>query len=443
MHLSGQTAELTTLLGPVQGETLRSPVLSEHWLIYTSDRGGIDSIWALNRKDGRRYRVSQRPFGNYFIVLDEYRQRLLSTDYQAGGHALVEHPWTESMQPGQHWIAHDDVRQLEPYIDPLSKPAESISVDAGEAKRFRHWSGDWRPNSWLLTADNQAIALNLHNTNLLNTLTTDLSLGYNWAAQTPTGRVALDWRRYWPVISFTADQRPDASLSRLNTETRLTLSVPLQQTRGIARVGVEPSLGVSYLTSSDLDSNASAEATFVSTGLSGYWAMQPAHRDLQSPAAIAPSVQYDTQLNSGGYQLYLSNTVQTGGLADNHHITFSGQWQRREAEFEGSSRLPDSVVFDPAPSSRTMATSRANYRFSLGPVDQSLGRLWYIRSLNLAFDARLQIRDDEQRSAYGIQLSAPSNVLRNSRLRLEPTASVYYRPDQADWVPVFGITLGG
>lgn len=90
-----------------------------------------------------------------------------------------------------------------------------------------------------------------------------------------------------------------------------------------------------------------------------------------------------------------------------------------------------------------MAKSRANYQFSLGPVDASLDRLLYLRSMTLAFDARVQYRDGKPRSAYGVQLSAPSNVLRNSRLRLLPTASVYYRPAQDHWVPTLSLTLGG
>ncbi|MEX2321135.1 MAG: hypothetical protein WD668_07260, partial [Saccharospirillum sp.] len=311
------------------------------------------------------------------------------------------------------------------------------------AKRFRQAPGDWLPNSWLLSADNQAVSLNLYNTNLMNTLSTTIRLGYNWEADSPTGSLALDWRRYWPVVSFSVNQQPDSDLTRIDTETRLALSVPLQQTRGVARVGLEPSLGITHLTAQAIDTDASAEASFIEAGLSGYWAHQAAPRDLQAPIAIAPAALLDTQLDTGGYQLALSNSVQVPGLADNHHFSISGQWQRRDADFTGSSRIPTSVVFEAVPVTREMANSRANYQFSLGPVDAALGRLLYLRSLTLAFDAQVQYRDEEQQSAYGVQLSAPSNVLRNSRLRLVPTASVYYRPEQADWLPTLSLTLGG
>lgn len=443
MHWSSQTGQLRTLAGPVQGETWRSPVQANDWVLYTSDRGGIDSLWALDPASGARYRITQRPFGSYFIVWDERQQRLLSTDYQANGHALVEHPWQTESGPQAHWVAEAGVAPQKPYIAPLAQPVDPVQVDTGPAKRFRHAPGDWLPNSWLLSADNQAVSLNLHNTNLLNTLTTDISLGYNWEADTPTGSLALDWRRYWPVVSFSMDQRPDSDLNRIDTETRLALSIPLQQTRGITRVGLEPSLGFTYLTARATDTNASAEASFIEAGLSGYWAQQAAPRDLQAPVAIAPEALLDTQLDTGGYQLALSNIVHIPGFADNHHFSLSGQWQRRDADFTGSSRIPASVVFDPAPVTREMANSRASYQFSLGPVDAALGRLLYLRSLTLAFDARVQYRDDQQRSAYGVQLSAPSNLLRNSRIRLVPTASVYYRPGQADWVPTLSLTLGG
>ncbi|WP_028671265.1 TolB family protein [Saccharospirillum impatiens] len=443
MHWSDQTGVLRALTQPVQGETWRSPVQAGDWVLYTSDRGGIDSLWALNPTNGERYRISQRPFGNYFIAWDETRQRLISTDYQANGHALVEHPWRGGTGPQPHWVAEAEVATIEPYVAPLSAPVDAVQTDADPARAFRHATGDWLPNSWLLSADNQAVSLNLHNTNLMNTLTTDLTLGYNWEADIPTGALALDWRRHWPVVSVSIEQYPDSDQNRVDTDTRLAVSVPLQQTRGTARVGLEPSLGISYLTARAMDSNASAEASFVEAGLSGYWAHQAAPRDLQAPVAIAPAARLDTQLDTGGYQLALSNTLHIPGFADNHHISISGQWQRRDADFTGSSRIPASPVFDAAAVTRDMATSRANYQFSLGPVDAALGRLLYLRSLTLAFDARVQYRDDEQRSAYGVQLSVPSNVLRNSRLRLVPTASVYYRPEQADWVPTLSLTLGG
>ncbi|MEX0624828.1 MAG: hypothetical protein WD251_13055 [Saccharospirillum sp.] len=437
MQWSSQTGQLRALTEPVQGETWRSPVQANDWVLYTSDRGGIDSLWALDPNSGARYRISRRPFGNYFIVWDEGQQRLLSTDYQANGHALIEHPWSGDSPPQAHWVAEADVAPQEPDIAPLAQPVESLQVDAGPAKRFRQAPGDWLPNSWLLSADNQAVSLNLYNTNLMNTLSTTIRLGYNREADTPTGSLALDWRRYWPVVSFSVNQQPDSDLTRIDTETRLALSIPLQQTRGVARVGLEPSLGITH------NSNASAEASFIEAGLSGYWTHQAAPRDLQAPIAMAPAALLDTQLDTGGHQLALSNSVQIPGLADNHHFSISGQWQRRDADFTGSSRIPASIVFDPAPVTRDMATSRANYQFSLGPVDAALGRLLYLRSLTLAFDAQVQYRDEEQRSAYGVQLSAPSNVLRNSRLRLVPTASVYYRPEQADWVPTISLTLGG
>ncbi len=443
MHWSGHTGQLRTLAGPVQGETWRSPVQASDWVLYTSDRGGIDSLWALDPASGARYRISQRPFGNYFIVWDKEQQRLLSTDYQANGHALVEHPWQAAPGPQAHWVAEADVAPQAAYIAPLAQPVEPVQVNAGPAERFSYARGDWLPNSWLLSADNQAATLNLYNTNLMNTLSTAISLGYNWEVDTPTGSLALDWRRYWPVVSFSVEQQPDTALNRIDTETRLAFSIPLQQTRGVARVGLEPSLGITHLNASAIDSNTSTEASFIEAGLSGYWAHQAAPRDLQAPIAIAPSALLDTQLDTGGYQLALSNTVQIPGLADNHHFSLSGQWQRRDPDFTGSSRIPASPVFESAPVTPDMATSRANYQFSLGPVDAALGRLLYLRSLTLAFDARVQYRDDEQRSAYGVQLSAPSNVLRNSRLRLVPTASVYYRPEQADWVPTLSLTLGG
>ena len=443
MHWSSHTGQLRTLAGPVQGETWRSPVQANDWVLYTSDRGGIDSLWALDPASGARYRISQRPFGNYFIVWDEEQQRLLSTDYQANGHALVEHPWQAAPGPQAHWVAEADVAPQEPYIAPLAQPVDPEQVNAGPAERFHYAPGDWLPNSWLLSADNQAATLNLYNTNLMNTLSTAISLGYNWEADTPTGSLALDWRRYWPVVSFSVEQQPGTDLNRIDTETRLALSLPLQQTRGVARVGLEPSLGITHLSATAIDSNASAEASFIEAGLSGYWAHRAAPRDLQAPIAIAPAVQLDTQLDTGGFQLALSNTVHIPGLADNHHFSISGQWQRREPDFTGSSRIATSPVFESAPITRDMATSRANYQFSLGPVDAALGRWLYLRSLTLAFDARVQYRGEEQRSAYGVQLSAPSNVLRNSRLRLMPTASVYYRPEQADWVPTLSLTLGG
>lgn len=443
MHWSGQTGQLRTLAGPVQGETWRSPVQANDWVLYTSDRGGIDSLWALDTASGARYRISQRPFGNYFIVWDEQQQRLLSTDYQANGHALVEHPWPGESQPQAHWVPEADVAPLDPYIAPLAQPVAPVQVDAGPAERFRYAPGDWLPNSWLLSADNQAAAINLYNTNLMNTLSTSISLGYNWEADTPTGSLALNWRRYWPVVSLSAEQQPDADLNRIDTETRLALSVPLQQTRGVARMGLEPSLGITHLSATAIDSNASADASFIEAGLSGYWAHQAAPRDLQAPIAIAPTALLDTQLDTGGFQLALSNSVQIPGLADNHHFSISGQWQRRDPDFTGNSRIPTSPVFESAPVTLNMAASRANYQFSLGPVDAALGRLLYLRSLTLAFDARVQYRDEEQRSAYGVQLSAPSNVFRNSRLRLVPTASVYYRPEQTDWVPTLSLTLGG
>jgi hypothetical protein len=89
-----------------------------------------------------------------------------------------------------------------------------------------------------------------------------------------------------------------------------------------------------------------------------------------------------------------------------------------------------------------MVLNQINDQFSLGPVDASLACFWYLSSLTLAFDAQVLYRDDQEQSACGVQLSAPSNVLRNNWLRLVPEASVYYRPERVDWVHVLCVSLG-
>lgn len=441
MHWQPDAARLTALTEPVRGESLRSPVLTPHWLLYTSDARGLDAVWALNRDTGKRYQVTQRPFGNYYVNLDTENQLLVFSDYTADGHQLVSLPWPETGTPDPAWLAQESA-PLNPtdFSAALNRPVSKSGTHSdAQPEPYNRWAQAWNLNSWLVDGDNEQIVLNLHSNNLLNTLTIDTFAGFHWDEGTPIGGVSLNWRRWWPVLSLSADRTISQEDETLDHRLALDVSVPLSSTQDLWTRSITPNVGVSHTDRQSTRNDSDRHSTLVSAGLLFNQTHEPAMRDLQAPLAFDTQYAFDWETQTETAQHYTNSRLQLPGFIANHHLTFTGQWQAQETGFTGTSRYQSPAVFTELDSETLDA--RANYRFSLGPVNRSLGRLWYLRSLELGFDARWMRGEDHDHSAFGVQLTTPSNVLRNSYLRLDPTFGLYYRPTTEDLAWTLTFTL--
>lgn len=439
-----ESGRLTPLTGPVKGESLRSPQWSAPWLVYTSDRGGLDAVWALHRETGARYQLSQRPFGNYFVNLDRTNGRLVFSDYTANGHQVVALPWPDD-GPGADWLASGAaLGRPTAYSAPLHRPAPKPGErPEAEPEPYSRWANAWNLNTWQLAGDSDELALNLHSNNLLNTLTVDTYAGVHWEEGTPIAGVSVNWRRWWPVIGASADRSVSDEDDTLDHKVALDLSLPLTATRDLWTTSVTPNLGVSHTDRTSTLDDADWQSTLFSTGLSLSRVHEAALRDLQSPLAFSTRYDLDWETRTERLQQYNASQLHLPGVAANHHLTLTGQWQDRQEGFTGPGRYLKPAVFTSLDPGSPALDARLNYRFSLGPVDLALGRIWYQRSLELGFDARWMRGADDDHSALGVQLTAPSNLLRNSILRFDPTFGFYYRPTTEDLAWTFGFTLGG
>ncbi|GGX67357.1 TolB family protein [Saccharospirillum salsuginis] len=438
-------ARLTQLTGPVKGESLRSPQWSDHWLVYTSDRSGLDAVWALNRDTGERYQLTQRPFGNYYVNLDTSNNRLVFSDYTADGHRLVSLPWPGERDAGDGWRAAEAVQaQPTAYSAPLYRPVPQPGEEPDtKPEPYNRWAHAWNLNSWQLTGGDNELALSLHSNNLLNTLTVDTFAGVHWGEGTPIGGVTVNWRRWWPVISASAERTVSDEDDTLDHRLTLDGSLPLSSTRDLWTTVVTPNLGVSYSDRSSTDDNSVWQSTLIGAGLSLSQMHEPAPRDLQSPLAFSTRYNLDWETQSERIQQYNASQLQLPGFVANHHLTLGGQWQDRQTGFTGPGRYIRPAAFTSLDSGEPALDARFNYRFSLGPVDLALGRIWYQRSLELGFDARWMQGIEDDHSAFGVQLTTPSNLLRNRILRIDPTFGLYYRPTTEDLAWTFSFTLGG
>ncbi len=445
MNWRADTNDLVELTAPVKGESLRSPQMSANWLIYTSDRSGIDSVWAMNRESGQRFQVTQRPFGNYFVNLDAANNRLVFTDYTAHGHQVVSLPWFDPQAPLTWWLPSNQLNtRPTAYSAPLQRPVpESTGPVAAAASPYHRWANAWSLNRWQLLGDNDELTLHLHSNNLLNTLTVDTFAGAHFGAGTAIGGVTVNWRQWWPVLGLSAERRVSDEDETLDSGIGVNASLPLISTQGLWTTVITPNVGTRYTDRESIDNGQDWQSTLVNAGVTFNRIHEAAPRDLQAPYALASRYDIDLELETDRIQQYNYSQLNLPGFAANHHLTLSSQWQDRQSGFTGPGRYLRPTAFDDLVMGAPALDARLNYRFSLGPVDASLGRLWYLRSLELGLDARWMNGVDESHSAIGPQLTLPSNLFRNSLLRLNPTFSLYYRPTTEDLKWTFGFTLNG
>jgi hypothetical protein len=254
-------ANLTTAtfqdLTPCAWEAVSRPVFCVDAVLYNSPYSGIDNIYAIDLRDGRRYQVTSRKFGAFNPAPAADGKHLYFNDYQADGHDVAVMP----LDPA-HWRALAEVedRSLR-YFEPLLAQEEGAGILNGEKipdgaykiQNFDGWSHLFNFHSWTggASPETETSELNFYSTNLLNTVRTAVGARYNPNEQAVSGHAGVVYAGLPPLIDIEAAygkratketvvtemngrrEKEDVFYSWYETTVRFGLELPLLFQRGI------------------------------------------------------------------------------------------------------------------------------------------------------------------------------------------------------------------
>lgn len=411
------------------GATLRAPLLTEHWLIYTSDQTGTDQLMAQHRQNGRVYQIASRPYGAYYPLWQPAQARLIFGDYQSQGMRLAAIPFADPVDAKPDWIPSADLPDRKVFV------SELIPQTTPQVTRH-NWTIDdysvagnlWNPYSWMILTDLNRVSAAIHSQDTLSKLSLSANVGGDLENRSWSAGLGAEYR-------LEAGPRLGTGLLRTPEQTDLsaTLTQPLSLQWTHATSQLHASVGATRHWRAG--GRYSTLATF---SASADYVRQRAMQAIETPFGIAQSIDGFINTRTGRVST-LSNTQLT--LAGWHsrqalNTRLAAQWLNDDTPL-----LTDSPLFATPDNSGLSLQADVDYRINLGTADAGFGPVVYWRHTELAFHGRAQASGAQTETALGVSLSPNLALLRSNQLTARPKVSLYYLPESNGIQLTFEVSL--
>lgn len=441
---------------------ITAPLWSEGKLFFESGAGGTNNIYCLNPADTTVYRLTSSRFGAFDPSFSPGKDKLLFSDYQAGGYRIGSLP-VDSLKKEKADLG-------KPYRSPLVASLaeqEQFNLDSAvlhlvefNPRPYRKGVHTFKFHSWAPFYYDVAEAMNtgaddlstivkpgvmLLSQNTLNTAIMQAGWYYNKGEH--HGKLAFTYMGWFPVIDIAADYggkafdmtwvkgdndketAQAATVKRTLLEAEARVYLPFNLTRNHYIRGIQPAVAY-YFTNDRYQQYESREYKnfqYILPEVLFYSYRRKALRDILPRWGYQLRLQYlQSPFNKENYgSLYAGRlTTYWPGILRNHGLMLRVGYQYQSVDNK-TLYLPKHLIEKPRGynfmyQTRQQVAFKADYAFSLFSPDLSLGQLAYIRRLraNLFYDlSRNQAakgRTWTTQSSFGTDLIFDWNVFRMS-----------------------------
>ncbi|EAR10845.1 TolB family protein [Reinekea blandensis] len=402
-----------------QQESLRAPTVTDHWLVFTSDRSGRDQLMAQHRNTQTQYQLTESPFGAYYPVWNASEQQLNFADYQSDGMQQRSQTFTGDELPASHWVSVSPMPTRKVWVDALIPATPALaepSQSDWEVSQYSIAKNLWNPYSWAILGDTSSISGTLHSLDTLSKLALSASAGYHFEANDWFGSLAAQYR-------LDSGPRINAGWAKTIDETTLNtgMSLPMAVQNRLGQSQFLLQAGVEQRFQPDNDD------TFLSTTLSAAYQHQRAMQAIETPLGIAETINTRFNLNDNELSALSDTRLALAGWHSRHALNarLGSQWLNDETPL-----LLDSPLFTTPDAQGLTLQGDVDYRINLGPVGAGLGSLLYWRNTEISLNGRAQLTDSTTETAVGLSFSPNLTFFRNPVLTTSPQLSVYYLPGE-------------
>jgi hypothetical protein len=426
-----------TRLKAADDESLRAPLMTRHWLVYQSDRTGIDQLMARSRVDGREFQIASRPFGSYYPTWDPLNRRLVFADYTAQGQVLVSIAFSDSRAPEPHWIASPLLADATLYAQALVHEPVRLAARTDAYVRTDYPIGArlWNPHSWWFNANNTALMGSLQSDDVLAKLGLTLAGGYHFEARDWLARIDAQYRTEpGTILALALDKQIMANLA-VTRSVQVGISENVAIRRGAFRQQLLPALGLRLAKTESL-----ALAPTILAGIDYQRVQDKPTQAIDTPLGIYQNLAGQLNVHSAQLDLLSRTGLTVRGLSARQALNAGVALQYLQSS---APLMLDSPLFGTPSALGVTLRGQLDYRVNLGAVGWPLTSLAYWRNTELSFNGRAQSSPEAWNTALGVTLQPSLNLLRNSSLILNPGLAFYYLP-QSDTVQLqVSITVGG
>jgi hypothetical protein len=423
-QLNLASGEVTEIM-PIEQGTVRAPLLTEHWLVYTSDVTGIDQLYAMSLSTAKHYQISTRPYGSYFPLWDSAQQRLIFSDYTSAGQQLVSVPFTDGTEPESGWQPIEAITPASPLIAPLiddTLPDTDIKTPYAVAP-YSPTAHLWNPHSWWLALDNNGVSASVLSNDVLSKLGTQVTVGYGDDAyySIVSASYRLDAGPYLsPKLGVATDGAMLASFD---------VTQPWQWQDGVWHRNLSLSAGVGWEKDDDTLVYGKGEFTQYKEG---------ALQSISVKTGWQQSLYLDQ--NDDQEQRLLATTGFLFSPTARTSLAAQGQVQSLEGD---ESLVETSAVVSDLSSEGWGLRYQLAARWNNGAVGKALGTVAFWRNTTYGLHWLGQEDDVSSERAVGVSVAPELNLFRNRDLIVSPMLAYYYRLDNESNRIAFSLIIAG
>lgn len=441
-------------------ENLGNPIVYQDWLIYATDKNGIDNIHAMNLTDQKTYQITNSKFGAFHPRVATSNE-LTYNDYTADGFEMA----SVSLNPDS-WISQEEMVDLNfEFYQPMVEEEghEEVLYNYPDTNyRVSKYHKVWRairPHTWGLTAvpENDKYTVGIISKDLLQTTVMSASAIYNNNENTWRGKAKVSYQALYPIIDVSFEFGNRAGRARFSDGS----VVNYQWTENVFESGIRLPI---YLTNSRYLRKANLGIGY--NYIHAYDYQLPANAMIESDDQKLYSLDYNAQfsrllkksfldLNSKwgqtiyvGYQhtplggvvnaelLSAQSNLYFPGLFNHHSLHLRGayEWSNQEAyQFSSPINFTRGYSYQ---SFDQFVNLSVNYKLPLAYMDWHLGPIFNLQRIytNLFFDQGIGMdlgQPDELFYSVGAEVSCNFNLFRLLPL-IDLGVRYSYLPDTQD-----------
>ena len=421
------------MLMPYSSELIRRPSYSQKGILFSSNYSGREAIYLMD-EDGSRELIAMRPYtavepvespdGSGFYYLDYNGmkgERIVRAEYpEPGSLELPENRLGQTIVPSFGFEEGEPPQALA--VEPSAEAMAALEVEeyfpAANLFRIITWTPVLEAGGSTDAADpaNQAAAvidqvgLSVTSHDVLGTLDLVLQGGYYLNEKTFGGRLSADYKALYPVISLSGEyvyRRPETGEFH-EISPALTLSLPLNFSRGLWSTGMNVAVGFSGIFRVNTDGSSAGFAAPLSYGLVFNHLLSGSERNLTPVLGIGvKGLAAHTPFNASNE--YLLSASATGYLPGGFSNTIRLNAGLEQQNSIYASQLPGAKGYETL-SGNNLLHLEAEYLFPIFYPDFAIGPFAYLKRFRGDVFGQFTRRDGENFSSAGLQIDLDFTV---------------------------------
>ncbi len=389
-------------------ENIGRPVFYKDYVLFNSNRSGIENIYAINIFTQEEYQVSSRKFGAFNPNVSEKDDKMIFQDYSENGYNIAE----MNLKP-ETWKNIKNIQDtgIKYYKTLVKQEAGKNIYDTDDFKKYpvseKKYRSGLKFHSWGIYPLLTLLDINVMADNYLKTMSLQAGYLYNINENTHGGYLSFSYAKYFPVFSLAAlymqnnrtYQFSDGSSEYLawnEFSMNAGLSFPLNFSRGIYYRRLNLGLGANfkYIDNKPIRSlDETGSGTFTPLYISAKFSntRRYAYRDIAPKYGQILALDYTQIFDYDDYDGFLFSARSAfyfPGIFHNNSIKLSAGFER-QVEFNAdnyqslyyfSSKMSMPRGYD-AQTLDWVYKLTGDYKFPLLYPDLSVGPLVYIKRI--------------------------------------------------------------